>query len=138
VTVRLPTMLWLLPAQWTVTDVVLYPLSIVYHSIAQSITGLLSSMHISNLRIYAHLPILETYLDYLSSRYAIQLLFQTAGHGLYSLPITPHCPNLALGTTHLHSLINPLLLRTLETHSIPHIDFSIRVLFNPFHADDQP
>jgi hypothetical protein len=118
-------MLWVLLA-WSIgTDAVLYPLSMVYHSMAQSITSLPPSMHISNLIMCAYLPLLKTYLDYISSRYAICLLLLPVGHSLLSLPTIPYCPNSALGTTHLHSLINPLLVRTLENRSLPPIDFSI-------------
>jgi hypothetical protein len=132
-------MLWLLPAWSTDPDAVLYPLSVVYHSAARCITGLLPSMHISNLLTCAYLPLLETYLDYLSSRYAIRLLFRPAGHTLCGLPMIPHCPNLAPGTTYMHSLINPLLVGTLENRSTPHIDFSITNLPSPnLNKYDQP
>jgi hypothetical protein len=108
-TVLLPKMLWVSPAWWTGNESILYPLSVTYHSMARWITGLPPSMRICNLLTCAYLPPLNIYLDYLSSKFAIRLLFLLAGYSLSGLPLTPHCPSSAPGTSPQKHLIKDLM-----------------------------
>jgi hypothetical protein len=92
---------------------------------ARWITILLPSTQISNLLTCAHLPPLNIYLDYLSSKLAIRLIFLTAGYSLSSLPLTPHCASSAPGTSCLKDLIKYLITGILEDRSTPTIIFDI-------------
>jgi hypothetical protein len=118
-------MLWASLAWWRGNKSVLYPLSVAYHSMARWITSLPPSTQISNLLTCAHLPLLNVYLDYLSSKFAIRLLFLPAGCSLSSLPLTPYCASSAPGTSHLKDLIKHLLTGMLEDQSTPPIIFNI-------------
>jgi ribonuclease HI len=125
-TLILPKMLWASPAWWTGADNILSPLVTAYHSAARWATGLPPSTRISNLLTCAHLPPLQTYLDYLSTKFAIRLLFLPTGHSLASLPTTPDCPASAPGTSRLRDLIKHLITGNLENHSATPITFSIQ------------
>jgi hypothetical protein len=80
----------------------------------------------SNLLTCAYLPPLHVYLDYLSTRFAIRLLFLPAGHSLAGIPTTPNCPPLAPRTSQLHELIKYLITGNLENHSATPVTFSIQ------------
>jgi hypothetical protein len=120
-TLILPKMLWASPAWWTGADNILSPLATAYHSAVRWATGLPPSTRISNLLTCAHLPPLNAYLDYLSTKFAIRLLFLPAGHSLAGIPTTPNCPTSAPGTSRLRDLIKHLTTGNLEnraTHPI--------------------
>jgi ribonuclease HI len=110
-------MLWASPAWWTGSDTILTPLDAAYHNAATWATGLPPSTRISNLLTCAHLPPLNTYLDYLSAKLAVRLLFLPAGHTLAGIPPTPHCPTSAPGTSRQCDLIKHLTSGTLENRS---------------------
>jgi ribonuclease HI len=124
-TVILPKMLWASPAWWTGSDRVLSPLSVIYNTAARCATGLPPSTQITHLLTCAHLPPLNTYLDYLSARYTIRLLFLHARHSLSGLPTTPHCPISAPGTSRLKDLIKHLTTGRLEDRSVAPITFNV-------------
>jgi len=102
-TAILPAMFWASPAWWTGTLGVTTTLKITYNSIARWITGLPLTTQTTNLITFAHLPLLEAYLDYLSLRYAIRLHFLHSHHAL----CPPHDqPNTLISLTGLHRLYN--------------------------------
>jgi ribonuclease HI len=125
-TLILPKMLWASPAWWTGADYILSPLAAAYHSAVRWATGLPPSTRISNLLTCAHLPPLHIYLDHLSTRYAIRLLFLPAGHSLAGIPTTPNCPASAPGTSRLCNLIKHLTIGNLENRSATPITFPIQ------------
>jgi hypothetical protein len=67
---------------WNHTPTVLHPLQITYNSLARWITGLLSSTRVAKHLTCARLPPLDIYLDYLSNKYAIRLLFLPPDYAL--------------------------------------------------------
>jgi ribonuclease HI len=81
-TVIFPAMFWASPAWWTGTPGVVATLKVVYNTVARWITGLPLNTRTTNLITLAHLPPMETYLDYLSLRYAIRLHFLPTHHAL--------------------------------------------------------
>jgi hypothetical protein len=111
-------MLWALPAWWTGTDPVLLPLFIAYHNAARWVTGLPPSTRITPLLTCTHLPPLNVYLDYLSTKYAIRRLVLPARHSLAGLLLMPHCPTSAPGTSHLKNLIKYLITGKLEDRTV--------------------
>jgi ribonuclease HI len=119
-------MLWASPAWWTGAENTLSPLATAYHSAARWATGLPPSTRISNLLTCAHLPPLHVYLDYLSTKFAIRLLFLPAGHSLPVIPTTPNCPTSAPGTSRLRDLIKHLINGNLENRSANPITFTIQ------------
>jgi hypothetical protein len=125
-TLILPKMLRASPAWWMGADNILSPLATAYHSAARWATGLPPSTRISNLLTCAHLPPLHVYLDYLSTKFAIRLLFLPAGHSLASIPTTPNCPVSAPGTSRLCDLIKHLTTGNLENRATTPIAFSIQ------------
>jgi ribonuclease HI len=125
-TLILPKMLWASPAWWTGADNILSPLAAAYHSAARWATGLPPSTRISNLLTCVHLPPLHVYLDYLSTRFAIRLLFHPAGHSLAGIPTTLNCPASAPGTSRLCDLVKHLVTGKLENCSATPITFSIQ------------
>jgi ribonuclease HI len=125
-TLILPKMLWASPAWWMGTENTLSPLAMAYHSAARWATGLLPSTRISNLLICVYLPPLHIYLDYLSTKFAISLLFLPAGHSLAGIPTTPNCPVSAPGISRLRDLIKHLITGNLENRTTTPIAFSIK------------
>jgi hypothetical protein len=125
-TLILPKMLWASPAWWTGTENTLSPLATAYHSAARWATGLPPSTRISNLLMCIHLPPLHIYLDYLSTKFAIRLLFLPAGHSLAGIPTTPNCPTSAPGTSRLRDLIKHLITSNLENRATTPTAFSIK------------
>jgi hypothetical protein len=107
-------------------DNILSPLATAYHSAARWATGLPHSIRMSNLLTCAHLPPLHIYLDYLSTTFAIRLLFLPAGHSLAGIPTTPNCPASAPGTSRLRDLVKHLVTGKLENRSATTITFSIQ------------
>jgi ribonuclease HI len=107
-------------------DNILSPLATAYHSAARWATGLPPSTRISNLLTCIHLLPLQIYLDYLSAKFGIRLLFLPAGHSLASIPTTPNCPASAPGTSRLCDLIKHLITGNLENCSVTPITFSIQ------------
>jgi ribonuclease HI len=105
---------------------ILSPLAVAYHSAARWATGLPPSTRISNLLTCAHLPPVHVYLDYLSTRFAIRLLFLPAGHSLAGIPTTPNCPTIAPGTSRLRDLVKHLVAGKLENRSATPATFSIQ------------
>jgi ribonuclease HI len=77
-----PAMFWASPAWWTGTPGVVATLKVAYNTVARWITGLPLNTRTTNLITLAHLPPMETYLDYLSLRYAIRLHFLPTHHAL--------------------------------------------------------
>jgi hypothetical protein len=125
-TLILPNMLWASPAWWTGADNILSPLATACHSAARWATGLPPSTTISNLLTCTHLPPLHVYLDYLSTRLAIRLLFLPAKHSLAGIPTTPNCPASAPGTSRLCDLVKHLIAGSLENRSATPTTFSIQ------------
>jgi ribonuclease HI len=132
-TLILPKMLWSSPAWWMGADNILSPLAIAYHSTARWATSLPPSTRISNLLMCIHLPPLHVYLDYLSTIFAIRLLFVPTIYSLAGIPTIPNCPVLAPGTSQLHDLIKHLITGNLENHATTPIAFSIK-LAPPVHT----
>jgi ribonuclease HI len=126
-------MLWALPAWWMGAENALSPLATAYHSAARWATGLPPSTRISNLLTCTHLRLLHIYLDYLSTKFAIRLLFLPAGHSLTGIPTTPNCPMSAPRTSRLRDLIKHLNIGNLEDRATTPIAFSIR-LAPPIHT----
>jgi hypothetical protein len=85
-TLILPKMLWASPAWWMGANNILSPLATAYDSSARWATSLPPSTRISNLLTCAHLPLLHIYLDYLSTKFAIRLLFLPTRHSLAGIP----------------------------------------------------
>jgi hypothetical protein len=138
-TAILPKMLWASPTWWTGSDTILSPLAITYHSAARWATGLPLSTRISNLLTCAHLPPLNTYLNYLSATFAIRLLFLPAGHGLAGIPPVPNCLTSARGTSQLRHLIKHRLSGTIKNRSAESITFSIQLSPTPItNKHNQP
>jgi hypothetical protein len=125
-TLILPKMLWASPAWWIGTDNILSPLATAYHSAARWATGLPPSTRISNLLMCTHLLLLHVYLDYLSTKLDIRLLFLPTGHSLTGIPTTPNCPASAPRTSRLCNLIKHLITSNLENHATTPIAFSIK------------
>jgi ribonuclease HI len=107
-------------------DNTLSPLAIAYHSTARWATSLPPSTRISNLLTCIHLLLLHVYLDYLSTKFAIRLLFLPAGHSLAGIPTIPNCPASAPGISRLRNLIKHLITSNLENHATTPIAFSIK------------
>jgi hypothetical protein len=78
----LPAMLWASLVWWNRTPTVLRSLQITYNSLARWITGLPPSTRVAKHLTCARLPPLDIYLDYLSNKYAIRLLFLPPDHAL--------------------------------------------------------
>jgi hypothetical protein len=78
----LPKMLWASSVWWIGSANIISTLQTTYNAAARWITGLLANTRISKLLICANLPPLEIYLNYLSTRYAIRLLFLPTNHPL--------------------------------------------------------
>jgi ribonuclease HI len=114
------------PAWWTGANNILSPLATAYHSVVRWATGLPPTTRISNLLTYAHLPPLNIYLDYYSTKFAIRLLFLPAGHSLAGIPATPNCPTSAPRTSQLHDLIKHLATGKVENRAILPIIFSLQ------------
>jgi hypothetical protein len=91
-TLILPKMLWASPASWTGAENILSPLATSYHSAIRWANGLPPSTRISNLLTCTHLLPLNVYLDYLSTKFAIRLLFLPVRHSLTGIPAIPNCP----------------------------------------------
>jgi ribonuclease HI len=119
-------MLWASPAWWTGADNIISPLATAYHSAIRWATSLLPSTRISNLLICAHLLLLNIYLNYLSTKFAIRLLFLTARHSLAGIPTTPNCPTLAPRISRLCDLIKHLTTSKLENQATIPITFSLQ------------
>ena len=81
-TAILPAMFWASPAWRTGTPRVIAILKVAYNAVARWITGLPLNTRTTNLITLAHLPPMDTYLDYLSLRYAIRLHFLPTHHAL--------------------------------------------------------
>jgi hypothetical protein len=88
----LPAMLWASPVWWNRILTVLRPLQITFHSLARWITGLPPSTRVAKHLTYAILPPLDIYLDYLSNKYAIRLLFLPPDHALDFLQLDLNNP----------------------------------------------
>jgi ribonuclease HI len=138
-TLILPKMLWASPTWWIGADNILSPLATAYDSAARWATSLPPSTRISNLLICAYLPPLHVYLDYLSTRLAIRLLFLPARHSLAGIPTRPNCPASAPRTSQLCDLVKHLITGNLENRSATPITFSIQSA-PPVHTskNDQP
>jgi hypothetical protein len=119
-------MLWASPAWWMGAENTLSPLATAYHSAARWATGLPPSTRISNLLTCAHLPPLHVYLDYLSTKFAIRVLFLPAGHSLAGIPTIPNRPTSAPGTSRLRVLIKHLITGNLENRLATPITFTIQ------------
>jgi Na+-translocating ferredoxin:NAD+ oxidoreductase RnfA subunit len=74
----LPKLHWASPIWWTGSHSVLYPLKLAYHRIVRWIIGLPPSTRVTKLLRCANLPPLDIWLDYLTTRYAILLIFSTS------------------------------------------------------------
>jgi ribonuclease HI len=85
-TVIFPTMFWASPAWWLGNKSIAGPLSVGYNKVARWITGLPPSTSIQKLLYCAHLPPMEVWLDYISTKYAIRTLFSPPSHALKPLP----------------------------------------------------
>jgi ribonuclease HI len=105
---------------------ILSPLATAYHSAARWATSLLPSTRISNLLICTHLPLRQIYLDYLSTRFTIRLLFLPTRYSLTSLPTIPNCPVSAPGTSRLCDLIKHLITSNLKNCSATPTIFTIQ------------
>jgi ribonuclease HI len=132
-TLILPKMLWASPAWWTGTNNILSPLATAYHSAARWATSLIPSIRISNLLACTHLPLLNVYLNYLSTKYAIRLLFLPAEHSLTGIPTTPNCPTSVPRISQLRNLIKHLTTGKLENWATTPITFSLQ-LAPPVHT----
>jgi hypothetical protein len=71
----LPKMHWASPVWWIGSSNIISTLQTTYNAAARWITGLPINTRIQKLLICANLPPLEIYFNYLSTRYAIRLLF---------------------------------------------------------------
>ena len=91
-TAVLPKMLWASPVWWTGSAAILGPLELTYNHLARWVTGLPKTTAIPKLLAAAHMPPLEMYLDYLSTRYAIRIQFLPEDHVLRRL-VTMAQPN---------------------------------------------
>jgi hypothetical protein len=81
-----PKMLWASPVWWIGSANIISTLQTTHNAAARWITGLPANTRISKLLICANLPPLEIYLNYLSTRYAIRLLFLPMNHPLSNKP----------------------------------------------------
>jgi ribonuclease HI len=117
----LPKMLWASPTWWNGKPGVIDPLNLVYNTIARWITGLPSNTRTTKLLQAAHLPPLNLYLDYLSSRYAVRTLFLPENHILTITP-QPITNNLSQNTPGRHILLDKikhLITLPLENRKLP-------------------
>jgi ribonuclease HI len=113
----LPKLLWASPIWWTGSHSVLYPLQLAYHRIARWITGLPPSTRITKLLRCANLPPLDIWLDYLTTRYAISLIFSHPDHGVRPLPdLDPRRANRP-GPQRILSFVSDYLSCNLEVRS---------------------
>jgi len=113
-TVILPTMLWVSPAWWTGTPMIMATLNTTYNSITQWITGLPLNTRTSNLITLTQLPPLETYLDYLLLRYAIRLHLLRSHHALGPPRAVQNMPPNLPGLHRLYNLSKHLVMGKLE------------------------
>jgi len=113
-TAILPTMFWASPAWWTGTPGVVATLKVAYNTIVRWITGLPLNTSTTNLITLAHLPPMETYLDYLSLRYAIRLHFLPTHHALGPPREQPGTYANLPGLHRLYNLSKNLILGKLE------------------------
>jgi ribonuclease HI len=113
-TAILPAMFWASPAWWTGTPGVVTILQVAYNTVARWITGLPLNTRTTNLITLAHLPPMETYLDYLSLRYAIRLHFLPTHHALGPPREQPGTHAKLPGLHRLYYLSKNLVLGKLE------------------------
>jgi len=113
-TAILPAMFGASPAWWAGTPGVIAQLKVTYNAVARWITGLPLNTRTTNLITLAHLPPMETYLDYLSLRYAIRLHFLPSHHALRPPRDQPKTHANLPGLHHLHNLSRHLVLGKLE------------------------
>jgi hypothetical protein len=111
----LPAMLWASPVWLNHTPTVLCPLQITYNSLARWITGLPSSTRVAKYLTCARLPPLDIYLDYLSNKYTIRLLFLPPDHALDFPPPNLNNPKPPYPiTTNLFKQISHLAIEPVE------------------------
>jgi hypothetical protein len=113
-TAILPAMFWASPAWWTGTPGVVATLKVAYNTVARWITGLPLNTRTTNLITLAHLPPMETYLDYLSLRYAIRLHFLPTHHALGPPREQPDTHANLPGLHHLYNISKDLIVGKLE------------------------
>jgi hypothetical protein len=116
----LPAMLWASPVWWNRIPTVLRPLQITYNSLARWITGLPPSTRVAKYLTCARLPPLDIYLDYLSDKYAIRLLFLPPDHALDFPPPDLNNPKPPYPiSTKLFKQISHLVIEPVENRSLP-------------------
>jgi hypothetical protein len=82
----LPKMLWASPVLWIGSPNIISTHQTTHNAAARWITELPANARIPKLLICANIPPLEIYLNYLSTRYAIRLLFLPMNHPLSNKP----------------------------------------------------
>jgi ribonuclease HI len=129
----LPRMLWASPTWWNQKSTVLDALKLTYNVIARWITGLPRNTRNTKLLQAAHLPPLNLYLDYLSSRYAVRTLFLPNTHFL-TLNDPPVINNKSITTPGRHflgALISNINIHPLEDRKTPNTGQILQL--NPIH-----
>jgi hypothetical protein len=84
------------------------------------------STRISNLLTCAHLPPLNVYLDYLSTKVILRLLFLSARHSLARIPAIPYCSTSAPGISQLRDLTKHFTTGNLEDQATTPVKFLLQ------------
>jgi hypothetical protein len=133
----LPAMLWASPV-WNHTLTMLHPLQITYNSLARWITGLPSSTRVAKHLTCARLPPLDIYLDYLSNKYAIRLLFLPPDHALDFPPPDLNNPKPPYSiSTNLFKQISHLAIELVENCSLPIIGWICKIAVPRIQKDEK-
>jgi ribonuclease HI len=135
----LPAMLWVSPVWWNHTPTVLHLLQITYSSLARWIKGLPSSTRVEKHLTCARLPPLDIYLDYLSNKYVIRLLFLPQDHALDFLPLGLNNPKPPYQiSTNLFKQISPhLAIEPVENCSLPIIGQICKIVVLGIQKDEK-
>ena len=132
-TAILAAMFWASPAWWTGTPRVVATLKVAYNAVARWITSLPLNTRMTNLITLAHLPPMETYLDYLSLRYAIRLHFLLTHHALGPPYEQPNTHTNLLGLHRLYNLSKNLVLGKLEDRTATTTTGGVAKTVSPNH-----
>jgi hypothetical protein len=117
ITKVMPRMLWASSTWWAGAHTILHPLELAYHLMARWSTGLPPTTRSSKVLRCAHLPPLTAWLDWISTKYAINIITLSADHGLRPLPAYDISLSKLPGLRRILSFVNLFLSDRLETRS---------------------
>jgi hypothetical protein len=114
------------------------PLQITYNSLARWITGLPPRTGVAKHLTCARIPLLDIYLDYLSNKYAIRLLFLPPDHALDFPPPDLNNPKPPYPiSTKLFKQISHLAIEPVEPRSLPIIGQICKIVVPGIKKDEK-